>query len=175
MHAARKLALQVVDAFDRVAMGHDVDPVILEPRVRREREQRAVAGVDPDFQKPLLEPDRAPHVAAGGGEVVRRRAPGEALVQIDVENVALQAVAGLPDDRVEALKPLAKRVGEDFDERIAMDGIVGDFRRRHRLAGIILRPFMVVARRSHLRRGLSHNGADEHLRRRTGFRIARQV
>ena len=134
MHPAGELALQGVDAFHRVLMAHDVDAVILQLRVRREREQAAVAGVDPDLQNPVLEARGAPDIATGRRERWVRRTLREAFVAVGEEDVALEPLAGRADERVEPAKTLPKRFREDLLEGVAADRIVGDLRGRDRLS-----------------------------------------
>ncbi len=87
-----------------------------------------MARVDADFEQALLEPHRAPDVAASRGERVVRRLVGIAVRKVGVENVSLQAFAGLLDDLGDALEAQAERIGENLLERVAPDRIVGNFR-----------------------------------------------
>ncbi len=165
MHPSRKFAFEEVDAFDRVAVGQDIDPVIFEPGVRREGEQSAVPGVHPDLEQPLLEPHCAPEVSAGRSEIVGWRIFRKSFIQVRIEDVAFEALAALPDDRVDPPEPPKEDVGKDFDERVAMNGVVWNFRRGHRLA----RNHLAAVHdcrppRSRVRAaGLRHMSADEHL------------
>ena len=109
MHPPRELAFEEVDAFDRVGVAHDVDAVVFEPRIGREGEQRAVAGVDPDLEQTPLEPHRAPDISAGRRERGGREPAREALVEVRIEDVALQGLAGARDDGVDARQPAAER------------------------------------------------------------------
>src|SRR5208282_5006030 len=117
MHPARKLALEIIDALDRVAVGENVDAVILQPRTGRERQQGRVPGVDADLEHPLLEPRRAPDVAPRRRKRRRRRAGGEALAEVGIEDVAFEAFAGPGDDGVEAGKSAEKDGRQDLVER----------------------------------------------------------
>ena len=120
VHAPRELPFEEIDAFGRIGVRHDVDAVIFEPRARRQREQRAMARVDADFEQALLEPHRAPDVAASRGERAVRRLVGVAVREVGVENVPFQAFAGLLDELGDALEAQAERIGEDLLERVAL-------------------------------------------------------
>src|SRR5260370_38139587 len=134
MDAARELPLEEIEAFDRVGVRHDVDAIVFELRAGRQSKQRAVAGVDADFEQALLEPHGAPDVAASRGEIFGGRTLGVPVLALAIENVSLQRLAGLLDDLVDPPQPSAKDCREDFVEGVAADRVVGNFRLRDRLA-----------------------------------------
>src|SRR5208282_3869910 len=125
---ARELPFQEIHALRRVGVRHDIDAVIFEPRTRRERQERAVARVDADFQQALLESHRPPNIAASGDEFVGRRQFGVALVAVGVEYVSLERFAGMLDDFGDASQALAESVSEDLVQGVAAYRIVGNFR-----------------------------------------------
>ena len=127
VHPPRELAFQIVDAFGGVGVGHDVDAVRFELRARGQRKQRAVAGVDADFEQALLEPDRPPDVSAGRRELGRGSLARVALLEVAIEDVALERLAGLPDDVGDALEASPERLGEDLIERFASDRIAREY------------------------------------------------
>jgi hypothetical protein len=92
-----------------------------------------MAGIDADFEQSLLEPYRAPRVAAGRSEPVLRRLVDIAIVKVAVEDVALQAFAGLPHEFGKALETQAERLGEDLLKGVAPYRIIGNIRWRDRL------------------------------------------
>ena len=63
-----------------------------------------MAGVDADFEQTLLEPDRPPDVSAGRRELGGGRLARIALLEVAIEDVALETLAGLPDDVGDALE-----------------------------------------------------------------------
>ena len=74
MDPAGKFALQERDALRGVGVLVEIDAIIFEPRIAREREQRAMAGVDADLQQSALKSRRAPKIASGGRKIRRRQA-----------------------------------------------------------------------------------------------------
>src|SRR5262249_42650878 len=94
-----------------------------------------MAGVDADFEHPFFEPHRAPCIAARRGEAAVRRPGDIAIVKIGVEDIAFQAFAGLLHKFSNAPETQAERVSEDLLKRVALNGIVGNFRLRDRLPG----------------------------------------
>src|ERR1700733_1046881 len=92
-----------------------------------------MAGVDPDFKQPLLEPKSAPRVAAGRGKPDLGRLTRIKLVEVGVKDVALQAFARLLHELGNALETQPERLGEDLIERVAQYLIVGNLVWRDRL------------------------------------------
>src|ERR1700735_795102 len=92
-----------------------------------------MAGINANFEQSLLEPYRAPCVAAGWSEPVLRRLVDIAIVKVAVEDVALQAFAGLPHEFGKALETQAERLGEDLLKGVAPNRIVRNVRCRDRL------------------------------------------
>src|ERR1700680_3255791 len=92
-----------------------------------------MAGVDADFEQPLFESHRAPYVAASRGECAVRRLVEISVVKVGVEDIALQAFAGLLHEFGDAPEAEAERLGENLLEAVALDRIVGNFRWRDRL------------------------------------------
>src|SRR5580700_299230 len=93
-----------------------------------------MAGIDADFEQSLLEPYRAPRVAAGRSEPVLRGLVDITIVKVGVEDVALQTFTGLPHEFGEALETQAERLGEDLLKGVAPNRIVRNVRCRDRLA-----------------------------------------
>ena len=87
-----------------------------------------MACVDADFEQPLFEPHRAPHVAASRGECVVRRLVEISVFKVGVEDISLQAFAGLLHKFGDALETQAERLGEDLLKGVAPYRIVGNFR-----------------------------------------------
>ena len=63
-----------------------------------------------------------------GAQFAVRRLVGVAVLEVGVENIALERFAGLLDDVGDALEAQAERLGEDLIERVALNRIVGNFR-----------------------------------------------
>ncbi len=92
-----------------------------------------MASVDADFEQPFLEPDRAPCIAASRREGPVRRPVDITTVKVGVEDVALQAFAGLLHEFSNAPETQAERFSEDLVKGVALNRIVGNFRYRDRL------------------------------------------
>src|SRR5258707_15868453 len=92
-----------------------------------------MAGVDADFKEPLFEPKGAPRIAASRGKPGLGRLIDITLVKVGVEDVALQAFAGLLNDFGNALETRAERLGQDLLKGVAQDRIVGNLVWRDRL------------------------------------------
>jgi hypothetical protein len=127
--AAGKFARQKGHARRGVAMKVDVDPVVDQVGIGAQRQQRAVAGVDPDLDHARLEPGRAPEIAARRRQTRRRRAPLVVGLLVPVEDAAFQRLAGFSDEAVQRVQAAEESGRENLRGIASVDEIIRDFRR----------------------------------------------
>ena len=92
-----------------------------------------MASIDADFEQALLEPDRAPCIAASRSEGAVRRPVDVTIVKVGVEDVAFQTFPGPLHEFSNAPETHAERLSEDLVKGVALNRIVGNFRYRDRL------------------------------------------